>query len=148
MSEVAAVPGVTRFEIDYSRWNGRLLGALGLGPRFSHVLLGKSDVHVRMGWGFETRIPVENIRRIAAAERPFFAWGVHGWRGRWLVNGSSRGIVALEIDPPVRGRTLCFPLRLRTVYVSLVDRDGFLHALGSRVDDAGASDEAATGTVR
>ncbi len=28
---------------------------------------------------------------------------------------------------------MCFPLRLRTVYISLADPDGFLHALTSKM---------------
>ncbi len=57
-------------------------------------------------------------------------WGVHGWRGRWLVNGSSHGIVVLGIDPPARARTLGLPVRLRELAVSLEDPVGFAAALG------------------
>jgi hypothetical protein len=127
---VAAVTDRRRFEIHYSKWNGRLLGLLGLGPRFSSVVLDEANLHVRMGWGFRASIPLDAVRDVAASARPFVGWGVHGWRGRWLVNGSSQGIVSIAIDPPVRGWTLCFPLRLRTVFVSLADRGGFLHAIG------------------
>ena len=82
--------------IDYSRWNNRFFWALiGLGPRFSEVVVDDTDLRVRMGWAFHAAVPRADIRRVVAAtERPFFAWGVHGWRGRWLVNGSSDGIVA------------------------------------------------------
>lgn len=117
-----------RFEIAYSRSNRILMTALGLGPRRSGIVLGASDLRIRMGWGFRAQVALADITRIAAAERPFFGWGVHGWRGRWLVNGSARGIVAIEIDPPARGWTMFFPLRLRTIYVSLADRHRFLHA--------------------
>jgi hypothetical protein len=121
-----------RFDIGYSRGNRIVLGLLGMGPRCSRVELGDTELHVRMGWGFDARIPLANVTRVGPADRPFFAWGVHGWRGRWLVNGSSEGIVAVEIDPPVRGRTLCcFPLRLRTVYVSLTDPDALIAAVGA-----------------
>jgi hypothetical protein len=48
------------------------------------------------------------------------------------VNGSSEGIVAIEIDPPVRGWAMCFPLRLRTVYVSLADPDALIASVGAR----------------
>ena len=122
-----------RFDISYSRGNRILLGLLGIGPRFSRVELGDTDLRIRMGWGFNARIPIANIARLGSADRPFFAWGVHGWRGRWLVNGSSEGIVAIEIDPPVRGWTMCFPLRLRTVYISLADPDALIASLGARI---------------
>jgi hypothetical protein len=121
--------GVRRFEIDYSLWNRRFFGLLGLGPRFSEVVVDAREVRIRMGWGFHADVPLASIRRVVLAERPFFAWGAHGWRGRWLVNGSSTGIVAIEIDPPTRGWAIGFPLRLRVVYVSLADPDGFITAL-------------------
>jgi hypothetical protein len=85
-----------------------------------------------MGWGFNAHIPTGSIVEVVATERPFYAWGVHGWRGRWLVNGSSRGIVAVRIDPSVRGWAMFFPLRLRTVYISLADPEGFVAALRAR----------------
>jgi hypothetical protein len=119
-----------RFEIDYSRGNRLFMGLIGMGPRFSGVVIDDQEVRVRMGWGFYAHIPLADIQRIGLTERPFFAWGAHGWRGRWLVNGSSKGIVAMEIDPPARGWAIGFPLRLRVVYVSLADPVGFITALG------------------
>lgn len=132
-------PGIARFAIDYSRWNKRFFGLLGLGPRFSEVVVDDTDLRVRMGWAFHAEVPRADIRRVTAAERPFFAWGVHGWRGRWLVNGSSDGIVRVEIDPPARAWTLGIPIRLRIVYISLADRDGLITALTGSTRGAGSS---------
>ena len=128
MADVGA-RGVLRFAIDYSRWSERILGLLGVGPRFSEVVVDDTDLHVRMGWAFQADVPRADIRRVTATERPFFAWGVHGWRGRWLVSGSSDGIVCVEIDPPARAVTLGIPIRLRTVSISLADPVGFITAL-------------------
>jgi hypothetical protein len=130
---------VLRFEIDYSRWNKRFLGLLALGPRFSDVVVDDTDLRVRMGWAFHADVPRADIRRVAATERPFFAWGVHGWRGRWLVSGSSGGIVGIEIDPPARAWTLGIPIRLRTVHISLADPDGLITALTGSTTGAGSS---------
>ena len=116
------------FEIDYSRGNRLLLSLLGLGPRFSRVVVDDAAVEIRLGWGFRARIARAAVVGAARSERPFWAWGAHGWRGRWLVNGSSDGIVAIDIEPPARGWAVGLPLRLRTVYVSLADPDGFLGA--------------------
>ena len=124
-------PGILRFAIDYSRWNKRFFGLLGLGPRLSEVVVDDTNLRVRMGWTFHAEVPRADIRRVTAAERPFFAWGVHGWRGRWLVNGSSDGIVGVEIDPPARAWTLGIPIRLRTVHISLADPRGLITALTS-----------------
>ena len=129
--------GVRQFEIDYSRGNRFFMGLIGVGPRFSGVVIDDEQVSVRMGWGFQAHIPLTGIQRVASTVRPFFAWGAHGWRGRWLVNGSSKGIVALEIDPPARGWAIGFPLRLRVVYISLADPDAFITALTPRIPATG-----------
>ena len=64
----------------------------------------------------------------------FGGWGAHGWRGRWLVNGSSAGIVQLDLEPRQRAWLLSiWPLTLRVLYVSLDDPHGFLAAIGSGV---------------
>jgi len=133
--------GIQHFDIDYSRGNRFFMGLIAMGPRFSGVVVDDEQVGVRMGWGFYAHIPLTGIQRVGTAERPFFAWGAHGWRGRWLVNGSSKGIVAIEIDPPARGWAIGFPLRLRVVYVSLADPDAFITALQPRIGpkDAGSS---------
>ena len=55
---------------------------------------------------------------------------MHGWRQRWLVNGSSHGIVVLAIDPPARARVLGVPIRVRELAVSLDEPVGFAAALG------------------
>ncbi|HZI45659.1 MAG TPA: hypothetical protein VFD53_10585 [Ilumatobacter sp.] len=132
-------PGIARFAIGYSRWNKRFLGLLGLGPRFSEVVVDDANLRVRMGWAFHAEVPRADIRRVAATERPFFAWGVHGWRGRWLVNGSSDGIVGVEVDPPARAWTLGIPFRLRTVHISLADPNAFIAALTGSTRGAGSS---------
>jgi hypothetical protein len=125
--------GVGQFDIDYSRGNRFLMGLIGVGPRFSGVVIDQEEVGVRMRWAFSAHIPLASIHRVSSTVRPFFAWGAHGWRGRWLVNGSSKGIVALEIDPPARGWAIGFPLRLRVVYISLADPDRFITALNGAI---------------
>jgi hypothetical protein len=61
---------------------------------------------------------------------PVWSWGVHGWKQRWLVNGSSHGIVVLSIDPPARARVVGVPVRVRELAISLDDPVGFAAALG------------------
>lgn len=117
------------FGFRYDRWCGWLLGLLGIGRRRSQVVVADGHVDVTMGWAFRAVVPVDRIVDARRAERPFFGWGVHGWRGRWLVNGSLQGLVAIEIDPAVRARVVMVPGRLRTVWISLADPDAFLTAL-------------------
>lgn len=129
------------FRFRYERWCAWLLIGLGLGDRFSGVRITGDpsvddgagvDVDVRMGWAFRARIPHERIVGVTDAGRPFIGWGVHGWRGRWLVNGSMRDLLAVEIDPPVRARVCFVPVRLRTLYLSLADPASFRAAIAPR----------------
>jgi hypothetical protein len=72
-----------------------------------------------MGWGFRATIPRSAVHKILPDDGPVTAWGAHGWRGRWLVNGSSSGLVRLEIEPVAQARVLGVPIRLNTLWLSL-----------------------------
>ncbi len=106
-----------------------------LGPRWSYVDLSADALQVRMGWGFHARIPRRSIiqaRQLGQRRDIWYAVGIHTLRGgRWIVNGSLHGVVALEIEPPVRARAFGLPIRLRWLAMSLRDPDGFLAAVGA-----------------
>ena len=114
-----------RHELRYGVFRPVLV-LLGMGRRHTFVEVGPDEVRVQMGWAFRARIPREHV--VSARRDRDFRWGigVHGWAGRWLVNGSVTGIVTVEIDPPVRARVIGWPVRLRMLHVSLRDPDGFL----------------------
>jgi hypothetical protein len=103
-----------------------LLSLMGLGPRWSRVEIGPGGLEVRMGWGFRARIARPTIRRADLHDPIRSAIGVHGWKGRWLVNGASTGIVLVDIDPPARGYVTGYPVRLRQLLLSLEDPSGFV----------------------
>ena len=110
-----------------------LLSIFGAGPAFSRVELDAEHLRVRMGPSFRADIPLGSIRSITPLRGLPGGIGVHGWRGRWLVNGSIRGIVTIEIDPPVRARMLGVPVKLKTLQVSVEEPDALISALsGSR----------------
>ncbi len=113
-----------------------LLAVTGLGPSFAEVALELDYVAVRMGWAFRSRILRGSIRRLYRDRDMHSGIGVHGWRGRWLVNGAVSGIVTLEIDPPARAWVVGFPIRLRMLHISLEDPAGLIAAL-----DPGLSDQ-------
>jgi hypothetical protein len=73
------------------------------------------------------------VRHVGPDDRPVRAWGAHGWRGRWLVNASSQGIVRLDLDPPARATCLVLRPRVRDLRVSVDDPDGLVAALGPAV---------------
>jgi hypothetical protein len=109
-----------------------LLVPLGAPRSADVVMVGATEVEVRLGWMFRARIERDAIVAVARTEPMRWGWGAHGWNGRWLVNGSSHDIVELTIDPRQPARLLGrWPLRLRTLWVSLEDPDGFMAALGS-----------------
>jgi hypothetical protein len=117
-----------RYALRFGFWK-TLLAVLGLGPRRSSAVIDPEVVHVRMGWAFRAHIDRPSIVRVAAASDKWAGIGVHGWRGRWLVNGAVSGIVTIEIDPPGKARVMGVPIRLHTLHVSLDDPDAFLDAL-------------------
>ncbi|HXQ59339.1 MAG TPA: hypothetical protein VN799_04550 [Acidimicrobiales bacterium] len=106
-----------------------LLTVLGMGPRFSGVELGATEMKVRMGWAFRARVPRASITGAGLVTGTVGGIGVHGWRGRWLVNGSMSGIVGLDIKPPARAVVLGIPVTLHYLALSLQDPEGLVAAV-------------------
>ena len=122
---VAGMNGI-RLDFRYDRWCGWILGLFGTGRRFSSITMHADSIDVKMGWAFRATIPRANIVSAEPRSGRVWGWGVHGWRGRWLVNGSSQGLVTLKIEPPVPSRVCFFPGRLRELTVSVVDPEVLL----------------------
>lgn len=121
---------MSTFEFRYDRWCGWILGLFGSGRRFSRVVVRPGEIEVRLGFGFRGTIDRASIRSARAWTGVVSGWGAHGWRRNWLVNGSSRGIVVLDIEPTGRARVLGFPVRVRELGLSLEDPDRFCAAPG------------------
>ncbi|HZA11479.1 hypothetical protein [Mycobacterium sp.] len=120
-------------ELRYERWFLTAAVPLGIGPEHSAVRIDDDILQVRMGWGFSTQIPLSSVTNAAPYHGMVTGWGAHGWRGRWLVNGSSKGIVELTVDPPARAYVLGFPIKLRTLRVSVTDPDALIDACTRKV---------------
>jgi hypothetical protein len=86
----------------------------------------------RGGWVFTGEVPKSSIVTATQVNGPVWSWGAHGWRERWLVNGSSKGLVHLTIAPKSPGRCLVFPLRIGELTLSLADPDAFVRAVSPR----------------
>jgi len=112
-----------RFAIRFDKWYGFLSRALFLSPSRSYVEIDNQQVRVRMGWAFYSHFPRTAIASVSLLEtnRIILSRGVHGWAGRWLVNGSGQGIVIFELRPKQWGYLICFPLRLRQLMVSVAE---------------------------
>jgi hypothetical protein len=107
-----------------------LFAVVGAPARRDYVELDGTTVTVRLGWAFRATIPVGAITAARHHADMFGGWGAHGFRGRWLVNGSSKGIVELDLEPRQRAWLLgAVPIRLRILYLSVADPNGFLAEL-------------------
>ncbi len=104
---------------------------LGLTPRTCYVDVASTILVVRMGWSFRATIERAAITAVRDDTDRVLGWGAHGWRGVWLVNGSSSGIVRIEIEPPARAHVIGFRVRLQALRVALEDPTAFRAALGS-----------------
>jgi hypothetical protein len=105
-----------------------LFTALGITRGRAYLDVAPNLVRVRMGWGFCADVPRPSIRSVRRV-RNAVSIGVHGWRGRWLVNGASGPLVAIAIDPSAPARVMGFPIRLRELIVSVEDPDAVIAAL-------------------
>ena len=120
------------FQFSYNAFIRVLMMPILAGPRHASVRVDNDRVSVRMGlggWAFAARVPRASITEVKRVAGPVLGWGIHGWRGVWLVNGSSQGLVRMTIEPRAPGRCLGFPLRIRELTVSLADPDGFVRAV-------------------
>jgi hypothetical protein len=117
-----------RFPILFTGPN-KTMSVIGIRPSSSYVEIESDTVNVHMGLAFRARFPLDAVRSVEADRERVGGWGVHGWRGRWLVNGSSENLVRVEVDPPARAHVLGFPVRLRQLRISIVDPDDLIRAL-------------------
>ena len=107
------------------RW---FLPILLLPARAAYLQIDGDVVKVRMGWAFRAKFPRRDVTDVAK-HRPVLSIGVHGWRGRWLVNGANRPIATIRLAQPVRGRVAGFPVTVRELLVSVDDRDALRELL-------------------
>jgi hypothetical protein len=120
-----------RFPIRFDPWYSILSSALFLPPVNSYVEVNDEEVQVRMGWAFRSHFPRTAVAlAVETHERPL-SRGVHGFAGRWLVNGSGQGILTISLTPAQRGYVMGFPVRLRQLMVSVAEPSALAAALMS-----------------
>jgi hypothetical protein len=103
---------------------------LGFSPSRSWVEIDDMSLLTRMGWAFHLDVARTRIRRAQRERKRVWSWGVRRWRGRWLVNGSSSGIVRIDFAPPVQGRVGPTPVLVRELHLSVQDPEGLVAAIG------------------
>ena len=110
-----------RFPILFDKWYGILSGALFMTPSKCYIEVDREQVYVQMSWAFRSRFPRSAVAAVTETAKHPISRGVHGFAGRWLVNGSGRGILAIDLKPTQRGYLMGFPVRMRQLMVSVSD---------------------------
>ena len=120
----------SRFPIRFGRFNAALMSLFGMNPGNSFVEVDGHEVRVQMGRGFRATIPRSSIVEARRRGYVWWAYGIHGWRGRLIVNGSGHNLASLRLEPPVQASVFGISVRVTELWVSLVDPEGFLAAVG------------------
>lgn len=118
-----------RFPVRFDEWYGTLSSALLLPPSKSYVEVDGEEVYVQMGWAFRSRFPRAAVAGTAETHENPLSRGVHGYAGRWLVNGSGQGILSIDLTPGQCGYVMGFPIRLRQLLVSVAEPAALAAAL-------------------
>ena len=117
-----------RFPILFTGINKAMV-VLGVRQSNSWIDVSDTEIEVRLGWAFRGSVPRASIRSVEDDASPVWGWGAHGWKGTWLINGSSDNIVRVVIEPPARARALGLPVNLKVLRVSVADPDAFRQAI-------------------
>ncbi|MGO9877233.1 MAG: hypothetical protein ACLPVY_25930 [Acidimicrobiia bacterium] len=119
-----------RFSIRYSKPWRWLLPIFLLPARLAYISIDDDVVKIRMSWAFRAKFAKSTVAEVSDFH-PVVSIGVHGFRGRWLVNGAHRPIARIRLSEPIRGRIIGLPLAVREILVSVEDRDTLRSALSS-----------------
>jgi hypothetical protein len=120
----------TRFPIKFDASYALLSKALFISPADSYVEIVHNEVLVRMGWAFRTTFDRTRITGSSPLDKRIpLTRGIHGWAGRWLVNGAGDGIVAIDLEPRQRAYVMGFPVGLRQLQVTVDDPFALVAAL-------------------
>jgi hypothetical protein len=120
-----------RFPLRFDPAFRLLSNALFLPPADAHVDVAEDLVTVKFSWGFRATFPRSSVARTALYLRKPLSRGVHGFAGRWLVNGAGDRILEVSFDPAQRGYVLGVPVTLRQLLVSVDEPDALAAALAT-----------------
>jgi hypothetical protein len=123
---------MTRFPLKFDAPYALLSKALLISPSDSYIEMAGDQVSVRMGWAFRATFDRSRIARtFPLGKRIRLTRGVHGWAGRWLVNGAGDGILAIDLEPRQRAYVMGLPVSLQQLQVSVDDPPALATALAS-----------------
>jgi hypothetical protein len=122
----------TRFPIKFDPPYAVLSKALRILPSDSYVEVTETQVSVRMGWAFRATFDRSRVARTSPlGKRIRLTRGVHGWAGRWLVNGAGDGVLAIDLEPRQRAYVVGVPVQLRQLHVSVDNPPALAAALAN-----------------
>lgn len=127
---MSAPASAVQYGISFDGWYGVLSTMVGLLPSASYLRMDDQQVEVRMGWAFRSRFPRSEVESVSELGRKPVSRGVHGFAGRWLVNGSGSGVASIRLRATQRAHVLGFPVRLKLLMVSVADPSALASALG------------------
>lgn len=119
---------VVQSELRFDRWYLPLSVPLGLGPKNSELRVEAGELHVKMGWAFSAAIPLTSIKSVEPITTRVYSAGVHYGFGRWLVNGSYKGLVKLTIEPAAQAKMWKRSATVRELWISVTDPDALIAA--------------------
>ena len=122
--------GTFRFPISFDGAYGILSSVLFLPPSNAYIEVAGDQIEVRMGWAFWSAFPRGAVASVSEMRSRPLSRGVHGFGGRWLVNGSGRRILSIDLVPSQRAYVVGFPIRLRQLMVSVADPAALASAMG------------------
>jgi hypothetical protein len=106
---------------------------MGFWKSNSFVELEGEGVHVKMGWGFDAKFERSSIRGVQPFEGIPGGIGVHGFRGRYLVNGAASGIVTMALEPVAKGHMIGIPVKISQLSVSLDEPQQFIAEVSAQL---------------
>ena len=118
-----------RFPISFDAPFRVISRMLFLSPDKAHVDIGGDFVHVQFSWGFSSTFPRSSVIGTRVYPRRPISRGVHGFAGRWLVNGAGDRILDITLEPEQRARVLGWPVRLRNLLVSVDNPEALAQAI-------------------
>lgn len=117
----------TRYAIRFNPAFAFLSSVLLMPPRDAFVAVDDEEVQLRMGWAFRTRFPRNAVTKaFLGSNGPPLGIGVHGLRGRYVINGSFDGMVTIQLTSPQRASMAGIPVKAHELTVSVHDPEGLV----------------------
>ena len=110
-----------RFPIRFDTVYKLVSYAVLIPPSDSYLEISGDQVYVRMAWAFRAHFRRSSVASTAPLKERPLSRGVHGFSGRWLVNGSGDGILVINFKSAQRGYVMGFPVGLKQLMVSVDD---------------------------